>query len=226
MSSHRHTTSVQLRSRQWVLGIALTGLSVLTACAGPPLSTADKASVKARPAPAELDQDPIDPPVTKVNIAAVPPKSMAAPEESDMTVLVLEDRDLLALASRTTPPANLDVGSVKRPEVSRFQFAFDAHRLDPEAEAILRQHGRYLVAHPDQKVHLTGHTDTQGAEAYNRFLSRLRATAAARILKEEGVRDHQIELVGVGSDQPIAPGNHAENRRLELSYESRLATSD
>lgn len=148
-----------------------------------------------------------------------------------MTVLVLEDRHLLALASRINAPVNLDATldstPATRPEISRFQFALDSHRLDPEAEAILRQHGQYLGALPHQKIILTGHSDTQGAEAYNRFLSRLRATAAARILKEEGARESQIELQAMGSDRPIAAGDHAANRRLEISYsEPQLASGD
>lgn len=225
MSSHRHTAGVQSPSKQMILGLTLASLGAVTACAGPP-STTGQASDQGLPIATKLDQDPIDPQATKVNISGQP-KDSVAPEESDMTVLVLEDRHLLALASRTTAPANLAIEAADRPEVTRFQFAFDAHRLDPEAEAILRQHGQYLSAHPDQKISLTGHADSQGAEPYNRFLSRLRATAAARILKEEGVQDGQIEVHGAGSDRPLAQGDHDANRRLELTYsESHLASSN
>ena len=222
MSSHRHSYIVQCRSKQMILGAVLGSLGLLTACAGPPLAenlaTDSSTDTKDLPKSAELDQDPIDPVDKESNITSLPPTSPAAPKETDMTVLVLEDRDRLALASRMPPASDLETKTVSRPEQSIFHYAFDAHQPEPHAEEILRQHGKYLSAHPDQKIYLTGHTDSQGAEAYNRFLSRLRASAAARILRDEGARDHQIELAGMGSDRPASPGDHAANRRLELSY--------
>lgn len=226
MSSPRHTVDVQFQSKPVLLGLALAGLVALTACASPPTTT-ENASVTAPPVAAGLDQDPIDLPMAEANTASLPSTPEAAPEEAEMTVLVLEDQDLLAFAAPTAEDTDLEAEPVSRPEINLFQYSFDAHRLAPEAEEILRHHGRYLREHPEQKVRLTGHTDSQGAEAYNRFLSRLRASAAERILREEGARDHQIESVGAGSEQPAAPGDHAANRRLELTYEvDRIALSD
>lgn len=224
MSSQRHLRHIKSPARQIVMGVTLAGLGLLAACAGPPAMDTRDTLATTTQAPPGLDQDPIDAPVTKVNITNLPTERAAAPEEPDMTVLVLEDHHLIALASRMSTPANLAEAAPVRPDEDRFQFAFDAHRLDAEAEAILRRHGQYLKANPEQKLRLNTHTDAQGAESYNRFLSRLRATAAVRILKEEGAREEQIETHAFGSDRPIAKGDHDANRRLELIYEdSHLA---
>lgn len=220
MSSHLHISSVKSLSRQMILGITLTSFSALTACAGTSSREVEGDVAENSPTSPQLDQKAVDSAVTKVNNTDLQPEQEqeAPSKESDMTVLVLEDRHLVALASQTPPPAGLDATPASRPKAVRFQFGFDAHRLDAEEEAVLRQHGRYLEANPDQKVVLTGHSDSQGAAAYNRFLSSLRATAAARILKEEGAREEQIQVEGAGSDRPLAEGDHAANRRLELSY--------
>lgn len=228
MSLQRHLNRVKSLTALGALGVALTALGALAASAAPPPKAVGAPKQVAAPTQSSgLDQNPIDAYVTKVNTANLPTEQAAASEESDMTVLVLEDRHLLALASRMSSPANpagLAGDAPTRPATDRFQFAFDAHRLDPDAEAILRQHGQYLEANPGQKVQLSAHTDAQGAEPYNRFLSRLRATSAARILREEGAREDQIEVQAFGSDKPLAQGDHAANRRLELNYDdSRLA---
>lgn len=220
MSSHHNVANIKSLSRQMILGFTLTSFSALTACAGTSSAKFDGDVATSSRTEPQLDQKSMDPEVTKAHNDETQPELEAISEESDMTVLVLEDRHLLELASQTPSPAGINAEPVGKPEADSFQFGFDAHRLEPEGEAILRQHGRYLEANPEQRVVLTGHADSQGAAAYNRFLSSLRATAAARILKEEGALEGQIQLEAAGSDKPIAQGDHAANRRLELNYKS------
>lgn len=142
-----------------------------------------------------------------------------------MTVLVLDNPELLAKAAYldNQPLVSVDelAEAPRRPHRLRFHYGFDKHQLNEEDTAILRQHAAYLQAHPEMVVQIHGHTDNFGPEQYNTFLARLRASSAARILKEGGVRESQIQVSGWGSTRPLAlPEDHAANRRLELEYRS------
>lgn len=146
-----------------------------------------------------------------------------APKDEDMTVLVLDNPELLARAAQInaigTPQANGLADSPRKPHRMKFHFAFDKHRLSEEDKTILVEHAAYLMAHPEVSVRINGHTDSHGADEYNEFLSRLRANTAAKILKAEGVDEKRIEVVGWGNHKPLT--NHedsAANRRLELEY--------
>lgn len=142
-------------------------------------------------------------------------------EDKDMTVLVLDNAKLLAQAARLkpeqTPIATND--SPRQPQQTLFHYAFDAHKLSDADRATLQAHGRYLAAHPNLRVKLIGHTDSQGPRDYNLFLSRLRAADAAKVMEEAGAKADQIDIEGVGSSQPESPqGDYAANRRLDLHY--------
>lgn len=140
-----------------------------------------------------------------------------------MTLLVLDHPDLLsrsamleAFASQAFPAVDQEP---RKPHRMRFHYGFDQHRLDQEDQATLRQHAAYLKAHPDIRVIIHGHADAMGNETYNGFLSRLRASAVARLLRREGVQPSRITLIGWASRKPLARlEDHAANRRLELEY--------
>ncbi|EON92994.1 peptidoglycan-associated lipoprotein (19 kDa surface antigen) (PPL) [Marinobacter lipolyticus SM19] len=138
-----------------------------------------------------------------------------------MTVLVLDNPEMLA---RAAVEAGLIMSaatdnSPHKPHRMRFHYGFNKHTLDNQDVEILRQHAVYLRQQPGARIHIHGHSDNFGAEDYNCFLSRLRATAAARQLMQEGVRESQIVISGWGSTRPLArPEDRAANRRLELEY--------
>lgn len=73
---------------------------------------------------------------------------------------------------------------------------------------------------PNLKVRVLGHTDSQGATAYNQALSEKRAQQVADMLIKRGVDPARISTVGYGETQPIAPNNtpagRAQNRRVEI----------
>lgn len=138
-----------------------------------------------------------------------------------MTVLVLDNPEMLAKAAVEAGFIMSETmeNSPQKPHRMRFHYGFNKHTLDNQDVEILRQHAVYLRQQPGVRIHIHGHSDNFGAEDYNRFLSRLRATAAARQLMQEGVRESQIVISGWGSSRPLArPEDRAANRRLELEY--------
>ncbi|TGN38835.1 OmpA family protein [Marinobacter confluentis] len=144
-----------------------------------------------------------------------------------MTVLVLDHPELMSrtgfAAGMDMPASELpDTGTdslPKRPHRLRFHYGFNQHRLNPEDQALLRQHALWLKHNPGACVHIHGHADVFGVGEYNEFLSRLRASSAAKLMLNEGARENQIVISGWGSERPLArPEDHAANRRLELQY--------
>lgn len=73
---------------------------------------------------------------------------------------------------------------------------------------------------PDTHLAVVGHTDARGSEAYNDALSLARAENVTQRLVERGVRLEQMDYIGMGELQPVAPNSTslgmAKNRRVEF----------
>lgn len=242
MSHVIHTHRLQWVKLPWRTLCGGLLLGTLVGCAAAP-GDSEKTELKESVA-SEKSQDSLskslDQPAIVVETVQIKPASQGTqPEgarkkeeslnetdkETQMTVLVLDDPELMARSAAlegglAVPADQLDDGP-RKPHRMRFHYGFDKHRLSDEDLAILRKHAGYLNAHPEARIHIHGHTDKFGSEDYNEFLSRLRASAAAKVLKNEGVRDTQITTSGWGSSRPLTrPEDHAANRRLELEYQA------
>jgi outer membrane protein OmpA-like peptidoglycan-associated protein len=77
-----------------------------------------------------------------------------------------------------------------------------------------------LIAHPEVKVEVAGHTDAIGSDASNLKLSQARANTVLDYLISKGVPAAQLTAKGYGESKPIAdnatPEGRAKNRRVEL----------
>lgn len=148
-----------------------------------------------------------------------------APSETDPGNPQLD----LALADEGELDADREE-SLARPGLTLFRFGFDQTELSEQDREIIVQHGQFLANHPEKKIQLHGHADAQGDPVYNRHLATLRANHVAKLLKEQGVGDAQIEIFSWGSDKPLAVTSQwRDNRRVELFYEESLmveATSE
>lgn len=93
--------------------------------------------------------------------------------------------------------------------------------LKPGAEARLQPLARYLRANPNVKVRLDGHTDAQGADAFNQRLSQARAASVRAALAAMGVDGGRIEAIGHGEAQPVADNRteagRQQSRRVEIT---------
>ncbi len=100
-------------------------------------------------------------------------------------------------------------------------FDSDSDRIRPESRSVLDEIGTMLREHPDLRISIEGHTDSQGAEEYNRDLSQRRADAVRRWLMEQyALGEARLRAVGMGESHPVASNETAEgrqqNRRVEL----------
>lgn len=99
-------------------------------------------------------------------------------------------------------------------------FEVGKSRLTPESHAILDEVAKSLLAHPEVRVEVSGHTDITGSRALNMRLSLSRAQAVVAYLAAKGVPYSRMDAEGYGPERPVATNRtaagRAENRRVEL----------
>lgn len=100
-------------------------------------------------------------------------------------------------------------------------FAVDKSDLSGTAQSNITELATTLNKYDDTEVLIEGHTDADGADAYNETLSESRAKAVARALEAQGVHAGRISTMGYGETQPVGDNSTAEgkaqNRRVEVA---------
>lgn len=103
---------------------------------------------------------------------------------------------------------------------SGITFAYDRADVQPQFQPTLNEVASVLAQYPKTYIDVYGHTDSDGADAYNQTLSERRAASVASYLTARGVQSARIATRGYGETQPIASNATAEgkaaNRRVEI----------
>jgi len=100
-------------------------------------------------------------------------------------------------------------------EMVPIYFSFDSSRLSAENRQVLDQHARYVIQN-GYGVHIEGHCDHFGTEAYNVALGERRARTVRDYLIQQGVEPSQISTVSWGEYRPASMTDTSENRRAEF----------
>lgn len=100
-------------------------------------------------------------------------------------------------------------------------FASNQSDLLPGAQSKLNDVADALTKQDSEsKIVVEGHTDSQGAPAYNQDLSQRRAQAVRDYLVAHGIAADRVTAQGFGLTKPIAdnatPEGRANNRRVEI----------
>lgn len=99
-------------------------------------------------------------------------------------------------------------------------FDFAQFNLKPAARERLARISGIVMAYPDLKIEIEGHTDNIGSDAYNQTLSEKRAGAVLDYLSNNGVPSTNITARGLGKSDPVAdnktPAGRKLNRRVEM----------
>ena len=83
--------------------------------------------------------------------------------------------------------------------------------------------GNFLLDHPEEKLKIAGHTDSDGHEELNRKLSQDRADAIRTYLIEQFKIDaSRITAIGYGSSKPIVEENSEESKKTNRRVEFEL----
>lgn len=103
-------------------------------------------------------------------------------------------------------------------------FASGKATLEPGDYPSLQALADYMVARPEAKVALVGHTDASGGLAGNVALSEARAGAVRKHLISLGIKGDRMEAKGVGYLAPrasnLTPEGRTQNRRVEVMLTS------
>lgn len=123
----------------------------------------------------------------------------------------------------TTAGVRVDVNGCEIKEVIELPgvtFASNSDRLLPGAEQVLDDAAATLRKYPDLVVEVAGHTDSDGAAAYNESLSERRAKTVMNYLVDRGANAANLTARGFGEAEPVADNTSAvgkaANRRVEL----------
>jgi len=141
-------------------------------------------------------------------------------------------KDVVTSSKSTTTPTDLvrpsenaDLSvlleTVGRATLEDLTFAVGSSSLGSDSFGSLVELAAYLNENPEMTVALVGHTDSEGSNQANLWLSRKRATSVMnRLINIHGVAQRQLESDGVGYLSPRASNltqdGRTKNRRVEV----------
>ncbi|MET3901040.1 outer membrane protein OmpA-like peptidoglycan-associated protein [Devosia sp. UYZn731] len=103
---------------------------------------------------------------------------------------------------------------------SNITFATDQSNVQPQFNQTLVSVALVLKKFDKTLIDVSGHTDSQGDDAYNQQLSYKRAISVATILANQGIVQQRFSITGHGEQNPIASNStesgRAQNRRVEI----------
>ena len=123
---------------------------------------------------------------------------------------------------RPAPPRTLDLSPISGAGrvLEGVTFESGSARLQAGSYVELDSIAKVLLASPNMKVEISGHTDDSGTPADNMRISTLRAEAVRNYLVAKGVPFQQIVARGYGATVPrtpdTTPRGRAANRRVEI----------
>ncbi len=98
-------------------------------------------------------------------------------------------------------------------------FDFNQYTLKPAARERLARVSGIVLAYPDLKLQIEGHTDSIGSEEYNQTLSEKRAATVRDYLVSSGVSMNNVAAKGLGKTDPVADNSTAAGRKLNRRVE-------
>lgn len=98
-------------------------------------------------------------------------------------------------------------------------FDFNKYTLKSEARERLARISGIVLAYPDLKLEIEGHTDAIGSDEYNQTLSEKRADTVRGYLVSSGVVPDHVTAVGLGKSDPVADNTTAAGRKLNRRVE-------
>jgi len=98
-------------------------------------------------------------------------------------------------------------------------FDFNKYTLKPAARERLARVSGIVLAYPDLKLQIEGHTDSIGSEEYNQTLSEKRAATVRDYLVSSGVSMNNVAAKGLGKTDPVADNRSAAGRKLNRRVE-------
>ncbi len=101
-------------------------------------------------------------------------------------------------------------------------FDYDKDSLKVEYNAYLKEMVRVVLDHTDLRIKITGHTDADGSNAYNKDLSERRAKSIQDFFVKCGLPPHKVVTDFKGEDEPVdnnkTDNGKQRNRRVDFTF--------
>jgi outer membrane protein OmpA-like peptidoglycan-associated protein len=99
-------------------------------------------------------------------------------------------------------------------------FEYNKTALLPASYPELDKVVQFMIENDIHKIEISGHTDSDGSDSYNKTLSEGRAKSVANYLVSKGVDQTRLQAIGYGKTKPIdtnsSDAGKAVNRRVEF----------
>jgi len=104
-------------------------------------------------------------------------------------------------------------------------FDFDSDKLDQNSiqvlENLIKLFNQNSSKNNEQKIILTGHTDSKGSNEYNEILSQKRLLSVQNFLESKGIDKSKIKITPKGENSPTQTNTtekgRSKNRRVEIA---------
>jgi len=108
-------------------------------------------------------------------------------------------------------------------------FEYNKATIKEESHDLLNDVAKVMKAYPNiTKIHIEGHTDSDGSARYNKKLSQKRADSVMQFLVDAGVEAGRMEAIGYGEEKPVADNDSKagkeKNRRVEFNITEQKET--
>lgn len=137
---------------------------------------------------------------------------------------ISENFDVNNLKEYTEIERNLYLSPVDLGETIRLNnifFEYDKADLKSESEAELNRLVKFLKDNPGVEIEISGHTDSQGSDEYNKNLSQKRVNSVVAYLTGKGIDQRRLKGIGYGESKPVDTNDtdegRAKNRRVEFT---------
>lgn len=98
-------------------------------------------------------------------------------------------------------------------------FGKDSDILLPESQVYLKEVFEVMTDIPALKLHIVGHTSSEGDPSYNLELSSKRALAVSSFLQNQGINSDRFTTEGRGSNSPLESNDTEDGRKLNRRIE-------
>ena len=174
----------------------------------------DRATAEKAQAEAQLQQAQAD--AARAAAQAEQEKAQAAAAEAIRQKEEQRQR-LLNQLNQVLETKDTDRGLV----VSMPDVLFDtgSYTLKPAARERLARISGIVLAYPDLRLEIEGHTDSVGSDTYNQTLSEKRAASVRDYLVNSNVSINNVIARGFGKTRPVADNSTASGRKLNRRVE-------
>ena len=103
--------------------------------------------------------------------------------------------------------------------LDKVYFEFNSDEISERAGVGLDRVAEIMLANPEIRLYVDGHTDLVGTDDYNHVLAWRRAMAVELALMERGIDSRRLLLDTFGEEAPVDPTPDASlmNRRVEIN---------